>query len=391
MAKSDLPINPAILSWARKRAGFSEQEAADRVSVHFERLIAWEKGTATPTVNQARKLAKVYDRPFLEFLSKELPSVPDVKLAVDYRQLSAPESARDAAMRKALQVWAEAQRFNALDLLEMLGESPPLLPKDFFSDVSESIEGAAARIRAAIEFERNEQIDLRKADARFVPDRLRARMSAAGILVLRKSGLRSMGIRGICLFAKPMPIVVYNSSESPGGQAFTLAHELGHVALKSRAFSGLVASGNSVARDEKWCNQFAAAFLVPATIVNEILARPNEPADSIADETLNMLASRFAVSPHAMLIRLITLKYVESEYYWNTKRSEFIREEAEYTSPPMRGPYYGSRYKNSLGVYYTGLVLDAWGSGVISGHNAAEFLGIKNVSHLSDIRDRFPN
>ena len=91
-----------------------------------------------------------------------------------------------------------------------------------------------------------------------------------------------------------------------------------------------------------------------------------------------------------MLVRLVSLEYVAPAYYWGVKRPQFLQEEAEYTAPPMRAAYYGSRYKNSLGNFYTGLVLEAWGTGAISGHNAAEFLGIKNIRHLSDIRERFP-
>jgi hypothetical protein len=38
---------------------------------------------------------------------------------------------------------------------------------------------------------------------------------------------------------------------------------------------------------------------------------------------------------------------------------------------------------------YTGLVLEAWSSGIITNHNAAEFMGIKNIAHLEEIRSRF--
>ena len=89
-----------------------------------------------------------------------------------------------------------------------------------------------------------------------------------------------------------------------------------------------------------------------------------------------------------MLIRLVNLGYVEPSFYWRMKRPIFIEEE-NYKSPPMRSSYYGSRYKNSLGNYYTGLVIEAWETGAISSHNAAEFMGIKNVAHLDDIRQNF--
>ena len=141
---------------------------------------------------------------------------------------------------------------------------------------------------------------------------------------------------------------------------------------------------------EGWCNRFAASFLIPRSAVETALERPDAPQRSFDEATLSALAGQFAVSRHAMMVKLVNLGYVDSAYYWRVKRSLF-REEDEYEPPFMRSRYYGSRYKNSLGNLYTGLVLEAWQGGAISSHNAAEFMGIKNVSHLEDIRrDMWP-
>lgn len=110
--------------------------------------------------------------------------------------------------------------------------------------------------------------------------------------------------------------------------------------------------------------------------------------DAIDDDHLGQLSNRYAVSRHAMLIRLVNLGYVKPTYYWFTKRPQFLREEEDF-EPRGRPPYYGSRYRSSRGDFYTGLVLEAWTSGRITNHNAAEFMGIKNLSHLNDIRTHF--
>ena len=89
-----------------------------------------------------------------------------------------------------------------------------------------------------------------------------------------------------------------------------------------------------------------------------------------------------------MLIRLVHLGYVKPSYYWNVKKPQFDNEEKDYKQYG-RSEYYGTRYKNTLGDLYTGLVLQAWSSGRITNHNAAEFMGIKNFAHLEDIRDHF--
>jgi Zn-dependent peptidase ImmA (M78 family)/DNA-binding XRE family transcriptional regulator len=388
-ARPELPINPDVLVWARKRLGMSEEEAAKKVPVKVERLISWEENEAFPTINQARKLAKIYGRPFLEFFATEVPAIEDVALAPDYRLHRDAPTPKDEAARADIQIWAEAQRLNALDLLDMLGDAAPTPPQALASTLDEPTDSAAERAREAIGFTISEQIDIPASDKRLIPDRLRARMSDAGILVLKRSDIKRLGMRGMCLFSEFLPTIVYGN-EAPGAQAFTLAHELGHVAIQSSGVSGPAVTGKGVDRVEDWCNRFASDFLVPRSILADFWPKPDRQLAEVSDEQLYEAARRFGVSPHAMLVRLVSLEYVAATYYWRVKRPQFLQEEAEYTAPPMRAAYYGSRYKNSLGNFYTGLVLEAWGAGAISGHNAAEFLGIRNIRHLSDIRERFP-
>ena len=89
-----------------------------------------------------------------------------------------------------------------------------------------------------------------------------------------------------------------------------------------------------------------------------------------------------------MLIRLVDLRYVTPSYYWEVKRPQFLEEEANYRGFG-RAKYYGTRYVNSLGEFYTSLVMQAWSAGRITNHNAAEYMGIKNLAHLKDIKANF--
>jgi Zn-dependent peptidase ImmA (M78 family) len=130
---------------------------------------------------------------------------------------------------------------------------------------------------------------------------------------------------------------------------------------------------------------------MPREVMRGILGSPpRQPAARFDDQALSEIAARFRVSQHAMLIRLVHLGYVNANYYWGVKRPLFDRREAEFKSR-ARARYYGSRYKSSVGDLYTGLVLEAWNSGRITNHNAAEYMGIKNFEHLYDIRANFDN
>ena len=75
--RHEMPINGDVLVWARERVHLDHGDAAYGAGVTPERLLDWERGQKVPTVKQARKLAEVYDRPFLEFFSHERPTVKE--------------------------------------------------------------------------------------------------------------------------------------------------------------------------------------------------------------------------------------------------------------------------------------------------------------------------
>lgn len=386
-------LNPDMLRWAREWRGRTLEEAAAKVHKTAAEIAEWElrerppevKG---PTVKQARELAELYDRSFLEFFRASPPPLAEPELVPDYRmQKGVHTDASDVRELKAIQAWAEEKRTNALDLFEELGEAPPNVPNELFVRLQVSHEMAAENTRRVLAFPIEEQFAIKSKDRDQFPNFIRNKLEHAGILVLRRSDLSDFGARGICVSASPLPIIVYGS-EAPGAQAFTLAHELGHVVLRQSAISGPRVRNNPF-DVESWCDQFSASFLMPRDAMRGILGEPPKPsAARFDDQRLSEIAARFRVSQHAMLIRLVHLGYVHPNYYWGVKKPLFDRREAEFKSR-ARAKYYGSRYKSSLGDLYTGLVLEAWNSGRITNHNAAEYMGIKNFEHLYDIRANF--
>lgn len=385
-----LPYNPDILRWAREWRGRSIADAAQKAGVSEDKVTAWELGEATPTVRQARMLAACYDRPFLEFFLSKRPNVAAPALVPDFRlHREAPDPTGDRELM-AVQSWAEEIRHSALDLYLLNYDEAPALPEGFEATINISPEWAAKIARGLTRFSVEEQIGLKSAERGQVSKLFRRSIEELGILVLKNSDLAKYQVRGMTIFADPLPVIVY-STEAPTAQAFTMAHELGHVMLKQSAISG-PPSAHDGAGDaetfERWCDEFAGAFLVPADALSLIWAKPNTPVASLGDDALRQLANTFSISRHAMLIRLVYLGYVEPSYYWQVKRPDFLKEEAEFRGGG-RPLYYGSRYRNANGDLFTGLVLDAWGNGRITNHNAAELMGIKSLQHLYDIRDNF--
>ena len=389
--RATLPYNPAILKWARERLRLAPEDVARRTAVSTTKIAAWEEGVAVPTVRQARMLAAIYDRPFLEFFAPAVPKLDPQTLVPDYRFHQTPPSDLERTALEGVQAWAESQRLNALDLYGELGESPTLVPTGIQAAVSDDPEVAAANARQIVGPAVEIQLALKSAERDKFPAVLRGALERVGTLVLKQSGLSKTRTRGLCLYDPVMPVIVFGN-ESPGAQAFTLIHEFGHVVLGSSALSGgprsTKVTGAAGKRVEGWCNSFAAAFLMPRDAILSQSISPKALVASVPDYDIRELAKRFCVSKHALLVRLVGLGLVEPSFYWRVKRPQFLQEESEYESGG-RPLYYGSRYRNSLGDRYTGLVIEALETGRIGPLAAAEFMGIKNVRHLIDIKQNF--
>ena len=387
----NLPYNGAILRWAREWRGKSVEDAARRLQTGSESIGAWERGDGAPTVRQARMLAEFYGRSFLEFFLDEPPNLNEHDLVRDFRLHRGAEDPNQQREIWHIQRWAETQRLNALDLFDMIGEEPPKFPQNLAANLKTSPDLIAQLVRKEAGFFIRQQMDLTGNDRAKLPTLIRSAFEGIGILVLRRTDLADHDIRGITIAEFPLPTVVFGK-EAPAAQSFTLAHELGHILLKQSGISGPPSAENSATETkaiERWCDQFAGAFLIPASAMAERWAKPNEPMPKVGDDTLNSLARAFRVSRHAMLIRLVDLGYVEGGFYWKVKRPEFLAEEAEVKKGGGIAAYYGTRYVNSYGNLYTGLVLEAMARGVITNDCAASFMGIKNLAHLDDIRREF--
>lgn len=388
-ARKEKPdYNPAMFRWARERRGQSIEEVAKRLNQAPERLDAWEVGRESPTVAQARALASVLERSFIEFFLQEPLEGKPSELVPDFRAHRGAEVEANHFGLQEIQRWAEAQRANALDLFEEIGETPPEFPKHLYDIAFQNVDACADATREAMDFPIEAQLAMKVAERVQLPSILRKKIEGMGVLTLKQSDLQKHHARGMCIVQFPLPIIVFGS-EAPTAQVFTLAHELAHVIIQQ---SGIIAPLSYTASQKKghseaWCDQFAASFLMPARIVERFAGdRPKVAPSEIADSVIDSLAGILKVSPHAMLIRLVHLGYVRESFYWERKKAQYEAAEAEYQGFG-RALFYGTRYRNTLGDLYTGLVLEAWAAGRITNHNAAQYMGIKNMRHLYDIRE----
>ena len=131
---------------------------------------------------------------------------------------------------------------------------------------------------------------------------------------------------GVLDIANGVANIGYNPSESKVRQRYTLAHELGHFVLHyndNKTFvdnekfyqfkmfrSGKLNLSNSELECEREANAFAAALLMPQTLLNKEL-EAYEGFDLSDSTMITELAKKFEVSTQAMSFRIFNL--VESE------------------------------------------------------------------------------
>ena len=118
---------------------------------------------------------------------------------------------------------------------------------------------------------------------------------------------------GVLIRRGPRAVIGVNRSDHPNRQRFTIAHEIGHYVLHEREtyvdtgyrvnFRDLD-SGSGTKSEEVEANRFAAALLMPESMVKKAFgALAFELADAKDDE-LRTLAEQFGVSTQAMAYRL---------------------------------------------------------------------------------------
>src|SRR5882724_6575289 len=109
-ARDELPITPALVTWARKRAGLSIDEAAKV----FKKIQEWEDGQASPTYPQLEKLADAFKVPIAVFFFPEPPEVPNI--AQTFRTLADAEFEHIPSRVQLLLRKAKALQLNLVDL-----------------------------------------------------------------------------------------------------------------------------------------------------------------------------------------------------------------------------------------------------------------------------------
>ena len=282
-------------------------DLAARVHVPAETLQAWTTGEAFPGLTKLRALAAKLKRPLASFL---LPAPPvSVRPAVEFR--SPPGTQRRAlnpAERRYLREAARLQHFLSWVSKE-LGESPVALKRE---TTNSGVDDAAARARELLGVTKAQQYEWHSPSAAFAA--WRQAVEESGVLVFLFS-LGAESCRGFSLWDDFAPLIAVNTFWLPSARNFTLFHEHGHLLTRtaSACLQGTRRwTSKSSDSTERWCEEFAAALLMPEPVVRERIARLS---DNQPDAMIAGIANAFKVSRRAAALRLVELDYITWEDY----------------------------------------------------------------------------
>ena len=314
MARPTVPVTHSVVQWAIRESGYDIDALAKKLHISADTLRGWMKDTQ-PRLTQLRALAEKIKRPLATFLLPKPPAT--VAPAVEFRSPPGAERRQlNPTERRYLREAARLQRFLSWIAREV-EEKPADLPKERTQVGAETV---AKRMRELVGIKVKEQLEWPSASAAFAA--WRQRLEERGVLVL----VLSMGkesCRGFSLWEDYVPLIAVNTTGwQPEARTFTLFHEYGHLATRtnSACLQGRLRL-TSIAADspERWGEEFAAAFLMPADDVHRIVKQLGElPPDVLS----KAVAGHFSVSRAAAALRLVELGYLTWKDYEELPRGE---------------------------------------------------------------------
>lgn len=377
-------IQPKILTWARETAGLSLDDAARALGLTdargrtgTQRLQAMELGEDEPTRPVLLKMAKTYRRPLLVFYLAEPPKTGD--RGQDFRTLPShkkfnPELdalVRDIKARQGL-IRSMLEDDNA-EALEFVNSATMELPAPKLAvRMAERLNFSLARYRAT-----------KTPDEAFT--HLRETIEASGVYVLLLGSLGSHHtsipvevFRGFALADSIAPLIVINDQDAKTAWSFTALHELAHLWLGQTGISG-TDSENTI---ERYCNDVAGEFLLPASEVRKLAPVLKLSAATIAEQ-IGQFAQTHRVSRAMVAYKLYRASMIGKTTWaaldqrFKDEYLQFKKRQAEKNKKAEGGPNYYIVRRHRVGHALLGLVRRSLDEGTITYTKASKVLGVK--------------
>jgi len=355
-----VPADRGVLKWARERNRLSVERAAALLNCKPSLLEKIEKGAVSPSATLFRRMSDVYFLPEATLLG--LATTDRRQLPRDFRSFegTAVELSYEtlAAIRKV-----EARQEALAYLAEIDGSIvAPNLPIHFLKEDAGKL---GANFRQQLGFPIISQLRFRTEQA-FTNWRILIENLGVAVYI---EPLGEDESRGVSIFFNDFPAIVIDQNEKLfGARSFTLLHEFGHILLRQSGISNF----NSRSTVERFCNQFAAAFLLPVEAVEA--AFPREVLESEPTITqLEAAAKKLCVTISQLARRL--------EDLGRTKTGYFNRIVSTLSPPAQKkhgkgGPDYKYVYLPRFGHHLPDAVFSSLDRGAITDIQASRMLDL---------------
>jgi Zn-dependent peptidase ImmA (M78 family) len=374
-------VEPLMLAWARERSRLPAEDLFHR----FPGLASWEDGSKQPTFKQLEKFASATHTP-IGYLF--LPTPPDEPLPVpDFRTIgdaeighASPNLLDTIYQCQQRQDWyRDYARVNREDSIPFVGSLR----------VGSDVVAAATAMRETLQFAPDNRGGSWSEAFRILAEEA----DRHGVLVMVNGVVGSNThrkldpdeFRGFALADDLAPVVFINGADTKAAQIFTLAHELVHIWLGESAVSDADMVRTSNNATERWCNQVAAEFLVPAASLQGFAL----DRDNITG-SLEQLAKRFKVSTLVVLRRLYDTKFITEAQYRDEFSDELTRILAimeERDQGKSGGSFYNTQPVR-MSKRFTRALIESTLEGQTLRRDAFEMLGFKKVSTFDELAAR---
>lgn len=346
---SNIKVNPDVLINLRKDSGYTVDEIAKKLDTSTAKVGEVEKGTASFTLRQIKKLASLYQLSLAAFFTDTLPEIPAL-----------PDFRINRDKRLTPQVYAAKRRaYYLANKLRELSDKRSRIP-----DFPESL----GPDELAREFRKYLGVDLFKSEK---PDQLLAHYKQLLEEQLQVSiielPLKADDVRGFSI-SGDISIVVLNESDHPSIKLFSLFHEEYHLIKRTSGICSIEIeqTGENIEAD---CNLFAAEFLVPLDDLKKEV--PKFP--QLDENAISEFSATYGVSKQVIMLRLLRLGYISQEGYEKFKKAG---------EGKAKGKRFGRRdwdkvFKNRVGNLVVKETANAYRSGKISYSEVMDVLSMK--------------
>jgi Zn-dependent peptidase ImmA (M78 family)/DNA-binding XRE family transcriptional regulator len=372
---ADVKVNKKQLKWIREVRKYTIVQAAGQLGISRKELQTYEAGLKRPIATLFKKMAKLYGVPEAMLLLSKPPRTAQNQLK-DFRTRTVagvvteigPETSLAISRVRAYQTKLSDIRNDGFDY--MASRLPQV---DSQEDACTAGEKERKRLRVPL----SEQLSWTGPKEAF--RNWRKIIEAQGVCVYMDK-FPIDDCRGVSILDDvSFPAILLNKAERAEDVAwiFSLIHEYAHILIGMPGIS----DRNFEDTTEAYCNQFAAALLMPLENLKKVIKPwPSGETDWSKDQIIE-LARRFKVSQQAMALRLETIKVAPAGFFNAFRETQYRgKNKTDHGHPP---PVRKWLYK--LGRRFPTTIISALDAGVISDVEATQTLNA-NTTLLEKIR-----